>query len=580
VISLTSLGRIARAGGGRGVAVVRRQRARQRRGASWEQLSAAEKSIVRDADDVLAARPSAALAVLVGENPTPLASALAAGYPRATITSIPVASESPSLHVRLAAAGPFRAIVVATDVGPAGEDLAALYRSVLFHLVPGGRLLMTDFHPGRPAPEGLWPTLHRLVALREGGALSPVDADERALAAATKRIVVNGTRLAVTNGTASLAKLRENEVDFVLRHRGGRDGQVLEHIEAESFERRGVIRDHREGTRQREAETMAVPRLSLRQYPSAYCVPRQITVSGNLLLPDTYRHHLWGRLATSGTTEISPLFAQVQMDLRKARDVDGSVFQWDSEWSGHFGHLMTEQLSRLWAWRSAKERFPDLRPVLYKKRESDEIATWERGLLESAGINANEAMVIAGPIRAERVIAATPMYSMPSYVSPRIAEVWDDVGRRAQVLAGCSTSPSRIFVSRRRKGRWCHNRDDLEGTFVEAGFTVVFPEDLPFVEQAVLFRNAEIVAGYAGSAMFTLALCDPKRVLLVCSEGYIPHNEFMITAVRGHELDVFWSVPDGAEVNRAFKFDFDREGRHLHRVLAELGGDGSSPGSG
>jgi hypothetical protein len=54
----------------------------------------------------------------------------------------------------------------------------------------------------------------------------------------------------------------------------------------------------------------------------------------------------------------------------------------------------------------------------------------------------------------------------------------------------------------------------------------------------------------------------------------------MITAVRGHELDVFWSVPDGAEVNRAFKFDFDREGRHLHRVLAELGGDGSSPGSG
>jgi capsular polysaccharide biosynthesis protein len=571
MVSAATLQRTLRHGGVRGLAAVRRQLARRRRASSTGRLTADEQWLVDQVDVLLAPQPKAAVAVLVGAEPSPVADAVATGHPHAAVTTVSLTATDPSLHVRLAAFGPFHAIVVPPETDKEIVDLAALYRAVLFHLVSGGRLLVADVHPGRPAPEGLWPLLQRLVALREPDEVPSTNPDERALAAATKRVMVTGRRLAVTNGTAGLAKLREDEVDFVLRERGGRDGFALEQIEAETFEHRSVIRDHAAETQLREPKYMAVPRLSLRQYNSAYCVPRQITVSGNLLLPDTYRHHLEPRLRTSGTTELSPLFARVDLDLGRARDVCGSVFQWDSEWSGHFGHLITEQLSRLWAWHTAKARFPDLRPVLYKKRWSDEIAPWERGMLEAAGIDSNDAMVIAGPIRAERVIAATPMFSMPHYVSPRIAGIWDRVGQGAQAIAGLAATPSRIFVSRRRPGRWCHNHEDVERTFIDAGFTVVYPEDLPFAEQATFFRNAEVVAGFAGSAMFTLSLCDlPKRVLLVCSEGYIPHNEYMIAAVRGHELDIFWSVPDGWEINRNFTFDFAREGRHLRRVLAGL----------
>jgi capsular polysaccharide biosynthesis protein len=553
------------------MAAARRARARRRRSRGRDSLSRAEQWIVREVDGLLSTQPSAAVAVLVGGEPAALAHSLAIGFPRATVTSFPVASTSPSLHAKLAAAGPFRAIVVTAEVASECADLAALYRSVLFHLMPRGRLLFVEFHPGRGEPGGLWPLMHRLIRLREADAVEPVDADDRALAVATKSVVINGTSLAVANGTACLAKLRENEVDYVLSYRGRRAGAVLDRIEPEVFQRRGLICDHGAESRRRELKPMVVPRLSLRQYDSAYCVPRQITLLGNLLLPDTYRHHLRSRLVTSGTREISPLFAQVAMDIGKARDVEGSVFQWDSEWSGHFGHLMTEQLSRLWGWRNAKSRYPDLRVVLYKKHATDQPSPWERGLLGAAGIDADEAVVIAGPIHAERVIAATPMFSMPYYISPQITAIWDEVGKGAQLAAGPHPTPSRIFVSRRRQNRWCNNRDDVERTFAQAGFTVVFPEDLPFADQVAVFRNAELVAGFAGSAMFTLGLCDtPKRVLLLSSEHYIPHNECMISAVRGHQLDIFWSVPDRWEVNASFSFDFDREGRHLRRVLAEL----------
>ena len=542
---------------------------RRRRSIGGQLLPVAEQRVLTDVDRLLTAMPTAAVAVLAGGAPSGLVGVLTQGHPHARIDEIPVAAGPPSLHARLAAGGPYRLIVVSAAAAEE-SDLAALYGSVLFHLTAGGRLLVADFHPGRPAPQGLWPLVHRLIALRDD-ALEPRDADERALAGATRQLTVTGRRLAVTNGTAALAKLRESEVDFVLEQRGPRAGQVLEHIEAEWFEVDVVVRDHAVDTKTRALKPMGVPRLSLRRYNDAYCVPRQITVLDNLLLPDTYRHHPRSRLVTSGTTEVSPTFARVDTDLKRARPIEGSVFQLDSEWSGHFGHLMTEQMSRLWAWPSAKQRFPELRPVLFKQRWTQPPSPWESGLLEAAGIDPADVLVIAGPIRAERVIAATPMFSMPYYVSPRIAGVWDTVGRGAHALAGAVPTPRRIFVSRRQAGRHVHNRDEVEATFTEAGFAVVYPEDRPFAEQVALFRNAEVIAGFAGSAMFTLALCDvPKRVLLVCSEGYTPHNEYMITSVRRHDVDIFWSVPDSTRINAAFTFDFQREGRHLRRVLDGL----------
>jgi capsular polysaccharide biosynthesis protein len=510
------------------------------------------------------------VAVLTDSAPGPVEHMIAVGYPAARVITLCPATTEPSLHAHLAAAGPFAAIVV-TEAAAGEADLAGLYRRTLFHLEPGGQLLLADAHPGRPAPHGLWPLVSRMVALRDREAGRPATPDERQLVRATRRVTATGRRLAVANGTAALAKLRDAEVDVVLAARGRAVGEVLARIEGETVCSRSVIRDHRQDTRDRQIPPFEVPPLSLRRYTGAVCAPRQISVLDNVLLPDTYRHHLRPRLTTSGTTEVGPLFAQVEADLSSPRPVDGSIYQLDSEWSGHFGHLMTEQLSRLWGWSIAKERYPDLRAVVYKKVDDQPLAPWEVGFMKAAGIDPAEVVRIARPIRPERLIAATPMFSQPEYVSPRITGVWDLVGRGAEEASTLAERPGRIFVSRRQRTRRCHNQDELEAVFESAGFTVVHPEDLSFADQAAVFRQADVVAGFAGSGMFTLSLCPtPKRVLMVCSEGYIPHNEYLISAVRGHELDIFWSVPDSMRPGQAFSFDFRREGRHLERTLAEL----------
>ena len=100
-------------------------------------------------------------------------------------------------------------------------------------------------------------------------------------------------------------------------------------------------------------------------------------------------------------------------------------------------------------------------------------------------------------------------------------------------------------------------------------------------EQARMFREAEAIGGYAGSALFNLLLCEtPKRVLMICSESYTAENERMIAALMGHQVDVAWSVadiemPPGRWVKKAFHspyvFDHEREGVFLREALAGLG---------
>ena len=63
---------------------------------------------------------------------------------------------------------------------------------------------------------------------------------------------------------------------------------------------------------------------------------------------------------------------------------------------------------------------------------------------------------------------------------------------------------------------------------------MVLPEELSLPDQADLFHHADVIGGFAGSAMFTSMLARPKHLILVTPETYGASNEYMIRAVRGH----------------------------------------------
>jgi capsular polysaccharide biosynthesis protein len=303
-------------------------------------------------------------------------------------------------------------------------------------------------------------------------------------------------------------------------------------------------------------------------------------VQRGLLTPDTFRHHQQKGLRHMQLRDAGPRFA-VAPAPRGWDRLHGTYFHLDNEHRGFFGHAVTEQVSRLWAWQRAKQLVPDLR-VLMSVNRGREVAEWELVLLEAAGIDRCDVEVVRRPVRVERLLSASPMFSLPQYVHPRIVETWDAIGGALLDRAVPRERPQRLFVSRRHEKRACLNRLEVEGLFTSCGFQVVFPEEHPLPEQVALFHHADVIAGFAGSGLFTVMFTSrPKHLVTVVPDTYGPSNEYLIAAVRGHRLDEAVgttpeALPPGVRRDKPlrwpFTVDIDAEGAWLRGILAETAG--------
>jgi capsular polysaccharide biosynthesis protein len=320
--------------------------------------------------------------------------------------------------------------------------------------------------------------------------------------------------------------------------------------------------------------------MSLREYPDAVCLPGQVAVTGNLVLPDTYRHSRRVRMVNKHTHDVAPRFAAPKRSVEDVPRLEGAYFFLDSEFRGHYGHAMTEQLSRLWAWPRAKAAEPGLRALMAVNRWGPELREFERALYGAAGIAPEDLMLVDGPVRVERLLAATPMFSQPQYIHPDLVHTYTTVSRALVEQAPVRDYPRRIFCARRSNHRDCRNAEEVEALFARFGFAVVFPERFTLPEQARMFREAEVIAGYAGSAMVSLCLTQSaKRVVLVSSNSYTAKNEYLIASALGHHVSIVWCraetpMPVDRHSRRAFgspfTMDLQREGRQLAEILASL----------
>ncbi len=572
------------------------------RAAGWR-LTQGRRAFLNDLDVVLAGHRRPQIAVVGDEprlrEPGGMRGVLAA-VPRARVHYVDAGTSASQLHARLAAEGRFDVIVLDSLQG---EPSLSRFHDVFFHLRRDGAVFLR-LPPGGRGSEAndvsgqRWAQVTTFLDYLAGSVAGPTYtgvsgreeralvtrgrmlADRRLLSEAIGRLGVGHQHLMAVNQSPALAKMREHEMDQVLELRPARFGRVRETMPGGRFQSRCGCRQSTERPDELMYPTFHAPRVSLREYTNVVCLPQQVAVQRNLLLPDTYRKNQAPRLRHSRTEETAERFARL-LDRPDPTPLPGTYFYLDTEFPGHFGHALTEQLSRLWALPAAKQAHPELKALVSRRPSRPPITAFERQILAAAGLGDDDVVAFDSPVQVDRLLAATPMFSTPDYVHPGIEEVWARVG---DVLVGSAPDrvyPARVFCSRRAKRRPCHNTSEVEALFAAHGFAVVYPEDLPFVEQARTFREADVIAGFAGSALLSLVFSrSAKHVIVVSSESYTARNEYMICSVLGHALDVAWSKPDvdhpeggwdAAAVRSGFTFDFEREGAFLQQVLQSLG---------
>jgi capsular polysaccharide biosynthesis protein len=547
---LVSLARVWRTGPGR-----RATRLIKRFGLDLDQRPSV---LLADLDRRLAARPGRRVAVFTDQTSRALPGALARWRP--SIRAVHEYADDERMHSTMAADGPFDVIIDATG-STSAEKIDRLKRT-RWHLRTGGRYLArtSDLDP----------------------VLRPVGGHPQDPAGSFTEVSRRHGLVQLTTGVTAMPRLRYEEVDQLVEARRLPRATVVTTLPAVTWDSRSRISTNRNYLRRRFPPRFEVPSLSLRAYDGVLCWPHQVLTMGGVVLPDSYRHFHSPRFNNHWLKVAEPNFVQYRRKRKKAVRLPGQYFYLGSEYPQHFGHVMTEQVSRLWAWRAAKERYPDLKALVSVSRVKDGLLPFEKAIFEAAGIAAEDLIGIKGFARVDQLLAAAPMFVNPAFIHPAIVDVWRRIGTTLRRDAPQREYPEKIFASRRptRLKRRCHNTEELENWFRDRGFTIVYPEDHSIAEQAMIFDCAHVIAGFAGSGLFTMMFSEqPKPIIMISSTSYTARNEYLIASAIGHDLTVIYSIPDihhprGGWTNEAFQspftFDFDNEGRYLDVALSNL----------
>lgn len=470
-------------------------------------------------------------------------------------------------------------LVDATGPGPR----RAMRRAgrLFWHVSEGGRYVIAaadDETAGRI--EAQW----RAVAAGRRPTVPVRPRLRRELRRAVGEVRRDGRFVVVEKTGASLLKVAEARSDLVVG-RTGLAREVLLHRDASRFTPARVVTSH--GTGGGEVLTSwRVPPTQVRRWSGDVTLHEgMIVASGATLLPETFKWFEHQPLANERLRDITPQFARLRREpTAPVPRLAGSYFFLEYKNSGHYGHLMTEGLARLWGWQEARRHDPEVRLLLRRHRRDRgrDVLRPDTAVLAAYGVSPDDVVWLEGPVVVDTLLTATPQLhnKEPYSVDPAIAEVWDRVLHGLLRQAPEPSGRERVFVTRHAGHRLCHNWAEVEAEFTGAGFEVVDPSRLSLPQQARLFHDARVVGGFGGTGMFNLLFAAQGPPVVVLNHAaYDARNEELITAARGSDLHYFWSAPDRAHPDggfdyRAFQspwsFDTAQHRDPLRSLLGEL----------
>jgi capsular polysaccharide biosynthesis protein len=480
------------------------------------------------------------------------------------------------LRRRLVAGGPYDLLV---DLAGA-RGVRRRFPEMAWHVRRGGAVVVRQSGPpGGGTPEQAAKATRFFADLAEGRAVRTPGLKprhRRALLRGMDGIELSGDWVRATRTTEALPKIGEGEIAELLTG-SSRIGTTLARVPGATWQVSSEVTVSRPLPRNALPREFVAPPAALRGYHDAVVMPGRASWVEAGVLPESFRFQGRAQLRNRELKDLALRFAERPPD--PVERLPGVWLQVSSPLPRHFGHTLTEQLSHAWGWAQARELHPDLRALVATK-DNRRLAAWELEILEAAGIPAELVTEVTEPVRVERLLDTTAMYEIGGFVHPAMRRLYDDVGASLAARSTTTDLPARLFHTRRSAKRRCRNQDEVEAMFADAGFAIVSPEDSPLADQVARVRAAEVVAGFAGSAMFHIALAArPQHVIVITHEGYPAHNEYQLAALLGHRLDLAVCVPDVRRTEAgyqrsAFHSDFavdpETEGAYLRSVLDAL----------
>lgn len=465
----------------------------------------------------------------------------------------------------------------------------AIFREFFFALKDEGTYVIEDLHAAYVDSlddvdgEDVLGLVNRILDQKRRYKVSGprLKADERPFVAALGSCTNYGKIAFLRKSGTSLLKLRDGKTDRALTSRyGSAWGKSLYSTPAMSTKFENTLWTNTARLESRFKNPLSVPQMNVRAYSDVDCYPRKVCILGDFILPDSFRHGGARRLRNVALEDANEWFAN-ERSVRTTRYLKGSFYYLDTQYPGHFGHVMTEVLSHLWAWKHAKKIYPNMRVLLSLPKNMEALPSFQLEIFRTMGIDSDSIEYIRQDefVRVETLISCTPHFSNPNWAHPELQNLWKGIA--GELMLNGFDSPEKIFITRPYSDeRSCNNTQEVEDFFSERGFDVISPELFSFREQVTMFSNAKVIAGFGGSGMFNMMFArNPGACIIISGETYLSANEHLIAGITNSNLYYFWcpsdrQYPDHGWETQAFRsnftFNFDRDGGKLESILRNL----------
>jgi capsular polysaccharide biosynthesis protein len=171
----------------------------------------------------------------------------------------------------------------------------------------------------------------------------------------------------------------------------------------------------------------------------------------------------------------------------------------------HYGHFLFETLSRYWFLKHKPRR-----AVWHVLPEAPELATWQKEIFSMLRLEVDRSDLILQPTRFEKLTIPQAGAELWTSLHPDQVDAMGIFPFREPIVG------RKVWLSRSLLKRGAVEEEHrLEALLERTGWEIVRPETLPVMEQLRLLRDAEIVAGFDGSAFHTLLLGRDVRARLV-----------------------------------------------------------------
>jgi hypothetical protein len=245
--------------------------------------------------------------------------------------------------------------------------------------------------------------------------------------------------------------------------------------------------------------------------------------------------------------------------------------------AGHYGHFITEGLCTFWIFETLPAEEFDyflFSPFVFGTRIPDYAVQCMRAL----GIDTDKIVILGEePMAFEELVVPERLFRLNHSADPALAWVHRRI-RSCIVEEG--KRPELVYLSRRKLSlkqltRVIANEVLVEKLFRHAGFTVVYPEELPFKEQLSLYANARVVAGPSGSALHNSLFMRPGAILIELGDPRYgcerAPSQILCDSVSGVETSLIPFVGTIRDEGKSISVDVEDLRKNLIRILKAAG---------